>query len=128
MKYVIYDADTGAIRHIATIPEEALEIQPWANEPHLAMASVPDQIWSMQVKDGQLVTKQIDPTQRTASCLEDLRRQRNRLLSMSDWTQIPDTRLDDSARQQWREYRDALRDLPSNSPDPCQVTWPVPPT
>jgi len=41
-----------------------------------------------------------------------LREERNRLLAESDWTQMPDAPLDERARQAWREYRQALRDLP----------------
>jgi|YNPBryunderm2012_1023409.scaffolds.fasta_scaffold62590_1 hypothetical protein len=41
-----------------------------------------------------------------------LREERNRLLAESDWTQMPDAPLDERTRQAWREYRQALRDLP----------------
>ena len=44
--------------------------------------------------------------------MEWLREERNRLLAESDWTQMPDAPLDARTRQAWREYRQALRDLP----------------
>lgn len=40
----------------------------------------------------------------------DLRRQRNKLLKESDWTQLPDTRVKDPVA--WLKYRQALRDFP----------------
>jgi hypothetical protein len=54
-----------------------------------------------------------------------LRGVRNSLLKSSDWTQLPDAPVDKSA---WATYRQALRDLPANTPDPLNVTWPESPT
>lgn len=57
--------------------------------------------------------------------LDDLRRQRDALLAKSDWTQMPDASCDAKA---WREYRQALRDLPDVVNDPTKpVQWPEPP-
>ena len=53
-----------------------------------------------------------------------LRSQRTKLLSKSDWTQVPDAPVDSAA---WATYRQQLRDLPANTTDPRDVTWPVPP-
>ena len=33
------------------------------------------------------------------------------LLSFSDWTQIPDCRLDEDTKRDWREWRQYLRDI-----------------
>jgi hypothetical protein len=41
---------------------------------------------------------------------EFLRTHRNRLLTQSDWTQLPDAPLDKAA---WATYRQELRDLPA---------------
>ena len=54
----------------------------------------------------------------------DLRRERDRLLAESDWTQQPDAPADPAA---WAEYRQALRDLPANTKDVENVKWPTPP-
>ena len=40
------------------------------------------------------------------------RKLRNRLLSESDWTQIPDNNLSVEERQKWSSYRNKLRNLP----------------
>jgi hypothetical protein len=50
-----------------------------------------------------------------------LRSSRNVLLSACDWTQIADAPVDDLA---WAVYRQALRDLPSNTTDPFNPVWP----
>ena len=49
---------------------------------------------------------------------------RNAKLSACDWTQIPDAPVDKAA---WAIYRQALRDLPSNTVDPLNPVWPTPP-
>lgn len=63
-----------------------------------------------------------------------LRRERDRLLSESDWTQMPD--VPEATRTAWQTYRQALRDLPStatpvmdNTTELCigGVTWPTKP-
>lgn len=44
--------------------------------------------------------------------LELIRQQRNSKLSECDWTQLPDAPLSSEQKQEWAEYRQALRDLP----------------
>ena len=45
------------------------------------------------------------------------RETRNELLAASDWTQMPDSPLTDSKKQEWATYRQELRDLPSSYTD-----------
>lgn len=71
--------------------------------------------------------KELDKESRDKA-LNGLRGARNSLLTSSDWTQMPDSPLSDQEKQQWATYRQALRDLPANTPDPLNVTWPEPPT
>jgi len=60
-----------------------------------------------------------------------LRKERNRLLSETDWWVLPDR----TATQAQLDYRQALRDLPTNSPNAAldeqgnliNVTWPTKP-
>ncbi len=52
----------------------------------------------------------------------ELRSERNRLLAASDFSQLADAGVDAAA---WATYRQALRDLPANTPDPLDVTWPT---
>tara|TARA_B100000902_G_scaffold18784_1_gene22543 strand:+ start:24816 stop:25049 length:234 start_codon:yes stop_codon:yes gene_type:complete len=41
--------------------------------------------------------------------------ERNNLLFLSDWTQMPDCQLTDDKKTEWQNYRQALRDLPANT-------------
>lgn len=54
-----------------------------------------------------------------------VREQRNKLLAVSDWTQLPDVPL--STKNMWAEYRQALRDV-TLQPDPFNISWPVQPS
>lgn len=53
-----------------------------------------------------------------------IREQRNKLLSESDWTQIPDNPLSQSERESWATYRKQLRDIPEQTGFPTNITWP----
>lgn len=55
----------------------------------------------------------------------EVRRQRNRLLEKSDWTQLPDAPTEMS--QEWRKYRQKLRDLTATIDDIDNVIWPEKP-
>lgn len=53
-----------------------------------------------------------------------VRAQRNRMLSDSDWTQMPDAPETD--KTEWATYRQALRDITTQD-DPYNITWPLMP-
>ena len=54
--------------------------------------------------------------------IESLRTRRNQLLTESDWTQSRDVLL--SNDEEWKTYRQQLRDLPKNT-DPMNPVWPT---
>ena len=66
-----------------------------------------------------------------------LRIERNKLIAETDWTQLKDIDLDIIRERNWKNYRQALRDLPAkNNPkldslgnlDFSSVTWPDKPS
>ena len=66
-----------------------------------------------------------------------LREVRNKLIAETDWTQLKDIDLDIIRERNWKNYRQALRDLPANSNpklsedgtlDMSSVTWPDKPS
>ncbi len=59
---------------------------------------------------------------------EDLRIRRNKKLTDCDWTQGNDTPLGSSKKTEWATYRQALRDLPTNTSDSKNPTWPTEPS
>jgi len=70
--------------------------------------------------------------------MRELREVRNRLLSESDWTVMPDSPLSDSKQTEWKTYRQALRDITKTANpkvsdetlrlDPSSVTFPTKPS
>ena len=58
-----------------------------------------------------------------------IRQQRDSVLRVSDWTQIGDATLGDHTAEEWRTYRQALKDIPQNYTRVSDVVWPEdPPT
>ena len=52
---------------------------------------------------------------------DEMREKRNSLLAATDWTANSDVTMSD----EMRTYRQALRDLPANTSDPANPTWPT---
>jgi hypothetical protein len=63
---------------------------------------------------------QADPVAASAT---QVRAQRDALLAASDYMALADRITDE-----WRTYRQALRDIPAQSGFPTNVTWPVEPS
>lgn len=55
--------------------------------------------------------------------LNNLRRERNRLLTETDYLALSDQTL----TAEMQAYRQALRDLPANTVDPANPVWPTKP-
>ena len=67
----------------------------------------------------------------SASLWVHIREDRDKRLFLSDWTQLSDNKLTDEKKTSWAEYRQALREVPSensNVTDLNQVTWPSEPS
>ena len=82
-----------------------------------------------QPSESQIQAKIAELT--AAEPLRQLREERTRILQESDWMANSDVTMSDA----WRTYRQALRDLPANSPNAAldeqgnliNVTWPTKP-
>ena len=73
----------------------------------------------------------------SAEPLKLLREERNKLIAATDWTQLKDIDLDTIRERNWKNYRQALRDLPAKSNpkldsfgdlDMSSVNWPTKPS
>lgn len=58
---------------------------------------------------------------------QEVREARSARLSASDWTQAADAPLTENEKARWREYRQALRDIPEQAGFPETVAWPEEP-
>ena len=75
-------------------------------------------------ENGVRVVKEVDALEPSVVSPEQVRGQRDALLSASDWTQIADAPVNQAA---WAAYRQALRDVPAQAGFPADVIWPTPP-
>lgn len=66
----------------------------------------------------------VDPPPNIEQLAAEARAKRNELLAASDWTQVSDAPVDQSA---WAVYRQALRDITSQPGFPLEITWPAQP-
>lgn len=94
-------------------------------------------------KDGAWTTRPRRPSEfhywsadgwvkNTPNLLDSIISARNSKLFASDWTQLPDSPLSESKKEEWRVYRQTLRDFPDtldlNSINSLSdVVWPTPP-
>lgn len=92
------------------------------------------------VEDGQAVQMPPKPDQysvfdyTTKQWVEDERmailnvfQKRQKLLSSTDWTQLPNGPLTVEKQTAWATYRQALRDVTDQAGYPLNVEWPVAP-
>lgn len=106
----------------------------WANAEHIGVLLICDNGPDFYVDSGSLYDAAIageygqigDPIVIASTATPDeIRAERNALLSACDWTQLADAPVDDLA---WAVYRQALRDIPDQSGFPANVVWPVAPS
>ena len=62
--------------------------------------------------------------QKTADAWTELRNFRDLKLSATDWMALSDVTMSDD----WKQYRQDLRDLPANTASPFSITWPSKPS
>jgi hypothetical protein len=60
--------------------------------------------------------------------LKELRTKRNKLLTECDWVTLKAYSTQKVVPKVWRDYMQALRDLPTETEDPTNPVWPVAPT
>ena len=118
-KYSKYNPDTGEILALIDASERSAELNGPCIEGHYDPKEYIVVDGSAQKKpDAEIEDQQVK------QAWIDLRRMRDSELSACDWTQVPDAPVDRAA---WATYRQALRDLPSNTQDPRNPVWPTPP-
>ena len=60
----------------------------------------------------------------TDSRAHSIRAERDKKLTDTDWTQIPNNALSDESKTAWATYRQSLRDITADSGFPHSITWP----
>ena len=83
-----------------------------------------------EMQEGEMVLVESEDKElaHMEQCWDNIRAQRNKLLSESDFSQLEDVPMSAPQKAAWVAYRQALRDLPEEVVDPRQeVEWPVKP-
>jgi len=76
-----------------------------------------------EIAAGEAYASDVLPLEQMAA----LRRQRDQLLSDCDWVITMHKELGTNIPAAWKNYRQALRDLPANTEDPANPVWPTKP-
>lgn len=93
-------------------------------------------IYSQAITDHKNELLRLEEEQKLIESSKDywkeFRRRRDGLLINSDWTQVSDSPLSEEKKEQWKIYRQQLRDLPSIVKDPKPLAldinhpdWPI---
>lgn len=126
MKYLTYDDNgvaTGwyddAIHQ--TIPTPNIQVTD-EEYRHFYDATVSDK--ELKVTNGEITI-----VDRSVPLItwEQIRSERNYLLALCDYTQIPDAELTPEKQLEWKTYRSELRRIPETYATPSDVVWPTPP-
>ena len=93
----------------------------WFDTSEEASQYQPDAIQITDIEsDAIRISKIVPPT------IEQVRVQRDQLLTQSDWAILPDSPFTTAQKTLWKSYRQALRDITSDPLFP-NVTFPVKP-
>jgi hypothetical protein len=136
MMYTIYSEINGQIIRIVQTNDIELQLQDGEN---YLDGSIDDSAYYIQngvpvaipPKPDQYsvfdyTTKQWVQNEKIA--IASVSQKRQKLLYLSDWTQIPNNPLTTVQQEAWATYRQELRDIPQQSGYPFNVVWPVAPT
>ena len=81
-----------------------------------------DQRWTQVWRVRDMTAEEVQ--QRNDSQSASVRAERGNLLVASDWTQVDDSPLTNIKKAEWATYRQALRDVTTQSGFPWTITWP----
>jgi hypothetical protein len=104
----------------------------WTDEDEIKMQKALKDAGDIELEKKRIQEEQ----ERNRDYLSELREIRDYLISLSDWSQLPDVqdKFTSTEKERWIEYRQNLRDLPENIEDPKPLVldpnhsdWPISP-
>jgi|DEB0MinimDraft_6_1074348.scaffolds.fasta_scaffold04774_11 hypothetical protein len=122
--YVFYEEVSGKI--ISLVDASGTPTAP-SGYGYLPCTYDLSELYKYEVVSGVIQLKpqpEIDTIEETEAWFK-LRVKRDQILAQCDWTQVPDAPVNQT---EWATYRQALRDLPANTTDPANPTWPTQPS
>lgn len=75
-----------------------------------------------------LETQQEEQLRFQQQLFDEMREQRNLLLFETDWVMLSDNNISETKKEEFKVYRQTLRDLPQNIQDINNIEWPIKPT
>ena len=117
----LYSISTGGFYDPAIhakIPADAVKISEAA---HAALLAGQAKGKAISADDNGVPVLAERPAPSASALAAAARRQRDRLLAASDWTQLPDSPVDQKA---WAKHRQSLRDITKQSGFPDKIDWP----
>ena len=134
MRYYV-DHLNGEIKFIGTLPSG----DPYEGLERIETDEYPD-LGMMYVKDGIIKTKSEQPSRyhvfdigsenwllNNDLAWAEVRNIRDQLLAKTDWMLLRAQERGSTIPEEWRNYRQALRDI-TDQPDPLEITWPTLPS
>lgn len=108
MNYIVYDEDGNITKQVTSKPH----LMDMMGYNYIEGEADPK---TQCIADGEVVSKSdaVISQERQDKAIRDLRIARTMLLQDTDWTQMPDAPLSDIIKEQYRVYRQELRDLPN---------------
>ena len=114
---VHWDGSSGEIEYNDGTPNATMS--------EIGIYSQAEATYNNQYKLWQEEQKAIEDAKDWSAILRD---RRNSKLYRCDWTRMDDCGISTSKKNEWAIYRQALRDLPANTSDPRNPTWPTEPS
>lgn len=125
-KYVIHDNDGNIVS--CGISSDLIDHRLSSDHTQVWMDFPSDiENYSFDIASNSIVplNQNVIDARETSEAWDLLRSIRDSLLASTDWTQASDAPVD---KTEWATYRQALRDLPANTTDPSNPTWPTKPS
>jgi len=89
----------------------------------------PDKVLSQSEKEAIAAEwNRYEKDDKPVSDLENLRLQRKNLLAECDWTLLPSSPLSAEKQDEWKVYRQELRDITKTYKSLATVKWPTAPS
>ena len=102
------------------------------DEARITIRNVRIEAHTLKSLSGEYTQEQYDEEysrQIIIESIKELREERNRRIAQTDYLFTSDfPHATPEKKQEWFEYRQALRDLPTATEDPVNPVWPVAPT
>lgn len=122
MRYVVYDRNSNRILMAGDLPEGLIPVQATGENEIVMLAPDYSRELHTHCNEKGLYADTVILADRK---MEQIKNHRNRLLTDSDWTQLPLCPLSDEKKALWAENRQLLRDFPATC-DPDNPVWPTP--